>query len=155
MSDWLKLILAVIIVASCGVSKDVISSETNSKSSLKIVKDAASFIGTPYKYAGTSRRGMDCSGLSRTVYNMSAIEIPRTTSAQARIGRKVVQKEAKPGDLIFFNRGGRVFHVGIVSKVSRGKIWMIHASSSKGVVEQEVLSNSYWRPKLHQIRKVI
>jgi len=47
-----------------------------------------------------------------------------------------------------------VFHVGIISKRNKGQLWMIHSSSSKGVVEEEILSNSYWRPKLNIIKRI-
>lgn len=143
--------LLVIGLIGCSSSKAIIK---NSSSSNTIIQNARSYIGTPYKYAGTTQSGMDCSGLTSVVFDRSAIDLARSADGQSKQGRLVKLNDARSGDLIFFKKGGKVFHVGIISKVGKGQLWMIHSSSSKGVVEQEVLSNTYWRPKLHIIRRL-
>jgi len=149
--DRYLLFVSIFIIGWVGCAPSKSSINYNSTD---IIRDARSYIGTPYKYAGRTVRGMDCSGLTSVVFDKSAIALARSASDQSRQGRLVKLKEARKGDLVFFKKGGRVFHVGIVSKVSNGQLWMIHSSSSKGVVEQEVLSNTYWKPKLYIIKRV-
>lgn len=152
MDRYLVFISILVIgLFGCSSSKSIVES-TAKKTSL--IKDARSFVGTPYKYAGTSARGMDCSGLTSVVFDRAAIALARTAADQSKQGRPVKLDDARPGDLVFFKKGGRVFHVGIISKVNKEQLWMIHSSSSKGVVEQEVLSNSYWRPKLYILKRL-
>ena len=55
----------------------------------------------------------------------------------------------KKGDLIFFNNGGGVSHVGIVSANKNGEIEMVHASSSKGIIITDVTSSKYWSKRIH------
>jgi len=88
-----------------------------------IVDLALEFVGVPYFWAGTSPKGFDCSGLTRTVFFMNGVLLPRNSSQQAKIGDPVdISKVAdgdfsalKKGDLLFFgNRDtGRVTHVAI------------------------------------------
>lgn len=84
-------------------------------------------LGVRYVYAGSSRYGTDCSGLTRYVYERIGIHLPHLASAQERMGT-LVHRELKPGDLLFFRDGG---HVGMY--VGNGK--MIAASSVYGEVK--------------------
>ena len=155
MDKTLVFVVVILIgMIGCSSSKPTVNHSGSKYKTTTLIQDARSYIGTPYKYAGTTSRGMDCSGLTSVVYDRSAIDLARTAADQSRQGRLVKLKDTRSGDLIFFKKGGKVFHVGIVSKVNKDQLWMIHSSSSKGVVEQEVLSNTYWRPKLHIIRRV-
>jgi cell wall-associated NlpC family hydrolase len=75
----------------------------------QIVKYAKKFIGTPYRYGGTSPRGFDCSGFAQYVYKHFGISIGRTTRDQIKKGKTVSKSNLKAGDLVFTSRG----HVGI------------------------------------------
>jgi cell wall-associated NlpC family hydrolase len=75
----------------------------------EIVKYAKKFIGTRYKFGGTSPRGFDCSGFTQYVYKHFGISIGRTTRNQINKGKAVSKSNLKPGDLVFTSRG----HVGI------------------------------------------
>ncbi len=98
-----------------------------------LLKEADSWIGTPYAWGGNDRKGVDCSGFVTQVFLRSLdISLPRTSQQQMEYCRPVDRKDLLPGDLVFFTvRGGdRVGHVGIY--IGNGQ--MVHASSSKGVV---------------------
>ena len=73
-----------------------------------IVSRAEKFIGLPYVWGGTSSRGLDCSGLSKTTYFMHGIILPRDASQQYRIGKEIDTtngfENLKAGDLLFFGR---------------------------------------------------
>ena len=109
------------------------------------IKEARSFIGTPYRWGGTSRAGMDCSGLLVTAFRRSGIDLPRTSDEQSKTGSLVSLHEVTPGDLVFFAlRGRRISHVGMVTEVrDKEDVRFIHASSSLGVIESNLFSDYY------------
>ncbi len=110
------------------ISKSIAKPETTWRSELKtdvqsIIRTAYTMMGIPYLWAGTSSKGVDCSGLVRTVLFMHDIIIPRDASQQACVGQHVDIapdfSNVKPGDLVFFGRKAtvaqkeNVSHVGI------------------------------------------
>lgn len=122
----------------------------------KVVSEAYRYLGKPYKYGEeTPRKGFDCSGLCYFVYEKEAnYRLPRTSYEQSKIGKKISMSSAKPGDLIFFKSGIKVNHVGIVSKYEQNQLFMVHASTSSGVIETNVTKSNYWRPKIVSIRRI-
>lgn len=110
------------------LSKSVSMPESKWRASLKqdaadIIRTAHTLMGVPYLWAGTSSKGVDCSGFMRTVLFMHDIIIPRDASQQAYVGRHIDIApdfgNLQPGDLIFFGRQAtaerkeRVVHVGM------------------------------------------
>lgn len=110
-----------------------------------IIKTAESFIGTPYKYGGLSRKGVDCSGLVYTSFKAVDKQIPRTSSAQSKAGIPVSKKQIKPGHIIFFSakNTSRIDHVGLVTDVKGKEIKFVHATTSRGV-RTDSLTDTYW-----------
>jgi murein DD-endopeptidase / murein LD-carboxypeptidase len=123
---------------------------------LSIVEKAKEFIGTPYRYGGTTTNGLDCSGLTCNSYKKAEIELPRRSIDQSNEGIKIKKSKAKPGDLIFFKTSRRnvINHVGIITENNNGDISFIHASSSSGVVISSLLE-SYYKNAFAKIKRII
>ncbi|MXP48951.1 endopeptidase [Pantoea sp. Eser] len=108
--------------------------------------------GTPYRYGGMSRNGVDCSGfVYLTFRDKFALQLPRTTAAQSDIGTRISKDYLLPGDLVFFKtgRGENGLHVGIYDTDNA----FIHASTSQGVIRSS-LDNVYWRKLFWQARRI-
>lgn len=123
-----------------------------------VIKTARSYTGTPYKWGGTTRSGMDCSGLLLNSFKSINYDIPRTSAAQSKIGKKVSKTDLKKGDLVFFATGKKkrkITHVGLVTEV-KGKdhIKFIHASSSVGVTESN-LASDYYKKRYRYARRIL
>ncbi|MDQ7010258.1 MAG: NlpC/P60 family protein [Mariprofundaceae bacterium] len=104
--------------------------------------------GVPYRWGGETKRGVDCSALTKNAYHaVPRITIPRTTAEQIREGRRISLRDASPGDLVFFDTGFR--HVGVY--VGQNKFF--HASSSKGVTLSS-LANRYWSRTYRETRRI-
>lgn len=100
----------------------------------RLMAEARSWLGVPYRYGGNDRSGIDCSGLVLKVYlDAVGIALPRVSRQQCEYCTPIAMADAVKGDLLFFattKGSSAVSHVGIY--IGRGR--MIHASSSGGVV---------------------
>ncbi len=146
-------LLVVIFSSSCAVS----NSSRLKKTDL-VVKTARSYTGTPYKYGGTTRVGIDCSALLYHAYQSVKVTLPRVSADQAKKGEKVKLKELKPGDMLFFATGkkrNKITHAGIVTAVKgRKEVRFIHASTSLGVTESNLYSD-YYIKRFRSARRVL
>lgn len=122
----------------------------------RVLSAAESYLKTPYRFGGTSRQGIDCSGLMLVSFAEAGVKLPRTSAQQAQQGKRVERDELERGDLIFFATAakGRVSHAGLVVSTKGGRVRFIHSSSSGGVRIDE-LSNSYWAPRYLWARRLI
>ncbi len=143
-SFFLIITFTILILSGCSGSK-----KSRTKKVDVIIQTARSYTGTPYKWGGTSRSGIDCSGLIVRSFESASIQIPRTSGDQAKMGRKVSLNDLEEGDLIFFAMGKKkrkITHVGMVTDI-RGKtdVRFIHASTKLGVMETNLKSDYYWK----------
>ncbi|MDP9201792.1 MAG: C40 family peptidase [Gemmatimonadota bacterium] len=102
----------------------------------RVVPTAEQYIGTPYRYGGTSpRTGFDCSGFVQYVYGLQGVSLPRTSRQMAGSGVESSLRSLAVGDLMLFSQGGRISHVAIYAGNGR----FIHSSSSGNGVRYDDL----------------
>lgn len=107
--------------------------------------------GTPYRYGGITRQGVDCSGFAQAVYRDAfGLALPRTTEEQVQEGTHAPRGALQPGDLVFFRPRGKTRHVGIY--LSRGEF--AHAATSEGVTVSR-LDEAYWRDAFWTARRLL
>lgn len=112
----------------------------------EIVEYGKQFIGTPYVWGGNDlKKGVDCSGLTKGVYETFDINITRLAATQVEDGKIVDKKELRPGDLVFFDttgqNTGKISHVGIYA----GDNMFLHADGTRGVMLSRLDSPYYTR----------
>jgi cell wall-associated NlpC family hydrolase len=108
-------------------------------------------IGAPYKMAGTTKKGFDCSGYTSFVFAKFGINLPHQSKSQAALGEKVAKEELRPGDLVFFNTDGiGISHVGIY--VGEGKFY--HSASNIGVTISK-LSEAYYAKRYVTAKRIL
>lgn len=113
---------------------------------------AHSYLGTPYVWGGTTRKGIDCSALMQNSYGENQVRLPRVSREQWKSGKKVAGA-LREGDLVFFNTMGvGVSHVGLLLDPKTRKF--MHASSSRGVVIDE-LDKKYYSARYLGARRVV
>jgi len=103
--------------------------------SAAVLATADDYLGTPYRFGGTTPAGFDCSGYTQHVFAQNGVSIPRTADAQMDASTRVSASNAQPGDLVFFVRGGRAYHVGIYTGDGR---MMDSPRSGKTVTERSI-----------------
>ena len=107
----------------------------------KIVRTAAKYKGTPYRWGGASPAGFDCSGYVRYVVKKSIKKsLPRVAGAQMKKGKSVSKGSKKKGDLVGFYNGSGYYHIAIYA--GGGKIW--HAPRpGKSVEKVKIWTSAY------------
>lgn len=155
-----SLLLSMLIISllsACSTSSRIAEKGTKHISAERqgIIEEARKYLGVPYKYAGKNPKGFDCSGFTQYVFGKSGIALKGSSDQQYTQGKKLKINELKPGDLVFFGKKKKISHVGIVVRSSNGSLVMIHSSSSRGIVEEEILGIDYWNSRILDGRDVI
>jgi peptidoglycan DL-endopeptidase CwlO len=102
-----------------------------------VVAIALRYLGTPYRWAGSSPGGFDCSGFVMYVYGRIGIGLPHSGSMLWGVGRPVARNDLQPGDIVFFNG---LSHVGLY--MGRGRF--VHSPHAGDVVKVSRLSESWY-----------
>ena len=122
-----------------------------------IINTALTYSGTRYKYGGTTKKGMDCSGLLFVSFGEHDVQLPRVSYVMAEEGKRVRIHKVVKGDLLFFKtkkRGKRINHVGMVVAVVNDEIKFIHSSSSRGVIVSS-LREGYWNSAFVKATRIL
>lgn len=122
-----------------------------------IINTALSYNGTPYKYRGTTRSGMDCSGLVFTSFTKNNVTLERSSYLMATQGKRITLSEARPGDLVFFvtsKNKNRINHVGLVIERNDNDIKFIHATTTRGVLISSI-QEPYWDNAFVEARNIL
>lgn len=117
-----------------------------------IIATAKKLIGCPYKWAGATPSGFDCSGFVLYVFGAHGITLPRVSRSQYGEGTYVAKKDLQPGDLVFFFSTNKnvISHVGIY--IGNGQF--IHSSSSYGVIITD-LESTYYQTRYYGARRIL
>ena len=161
----IRLILSVLLfgglVSGCSIAKRVNAPKNRIEPSEKLgsfdtksqILDSVvkSWIGVPYRYGGTSKSGVDCSGLVSAIYKEAfQINLPRSTTELLSIIQVIEENSLQPGDLVFYEiEKEKEFHVGIY--LGNGKF--VHASSIRGVMISN-MEEAYFRQRFYKAGKI-
>jgi cell wall-associated NlpC family hydrolase len=115
----------------------------------KLVTRAMTYAGARYKWGGSSRSGIDCSGLTRILYLAEGVKLPHNAKQQFKLGKPVPRQGLLPGDLVFFNTRGPLTHVGMW--IGNGQF--IHAASRMRGVRVDSLSKAYYAKRFAGARR--
>lgn len=126
----------------------VVSVGTASAEREALVAEAKKHLGVPYAWAGNDPSGFDCSGFTSYIYRNTGKDLPRRATDQFASSKKIKEKSVQKGDLVFFDNGSGISHVGmIISEPGQPKV-MIHASSSKGIIITDIDKSDYWTKRI-------
>ncbi len=116
------------------------SPRSASPTGAKALRTARTALGVPYRDAGRTTAGFDCSGLVQWAYRRADVSLPRRSFDMYRRGFAITKGAIRPGDLVFFDAAGPgASHVGIVAS----RTTAVSATSSSGVVEHDI-AHGYW-----------
>lgn len=176
MIKKLLLLLLTVFIVSCGTSKKTSSTRTVTKKTTRvktakpsnhatktahkataIIETALTYEGTRYKFGGTTKKGMDCSGLTFTAFGAHEVQLPRISYQQATQGKRISLRDVQEGDLLFFKTNKnkkRINHVGLVVEINNGEIKFIHSTTSRGVLISS-MEERFWKHAFTEARRVL
>ena len=159
MKSWRRRSLAILLILGACASVPP-STPPSPPSRPSTVSDATaghaatramSMVGKPYRYAGNTPAGFDCSGLVQYSYAQVAVKVPRDTQLLRRRGKVVSGDDMRRGDLVFFDQEGeQTSHVGIYLGYKR----FVHAPSKGGRVRTDSLDGTYWKKHFVEARRL-
>ncbi len=145
------LFLGIALFLSISAKAQIPDSLLNEDNS-KLYKFITEWWRTPYKWGGTSKRGLDCSAFTQTLFSkVYDVKLPRVASAQYKEGKTISREEAKAGDLVFFRSSGPSgWHVGVYLVDG----WFLHSGSTHGVYINNLSEENYSK-KIRGFKRVM
>jgi cell wall-associated NlpC family hydrolase len=117
------------------------------------------FLGTPYRYGGSTPGGFDCSGFVSYVFSHYQIALPRSSRSYLSVGTSVATNELQPGDILLFKgrnlSSSTIGHVSVVVEVTEKEIFMLHSSTSRGVLIEDYKKFAYYTKRYLGARRVL
>lgn len=108
----------------------------------ELIETVAKWLGTPYRYGRSSKKGTDCSGFVTRIYrDVYGIDLSRSSRSMFNDVERIKKDSVRTGDLVFFKRGPNepIFHVGIYLKGGK----FIHSATSSGVMVSSLNEKFY------------
>ena len=142
-----KKIDTIVNQNTISLNNDVVIIQVEERLVDKIVNKALSFEGYPYRFGGTTDKGMDCSGVIYSAYISEKILLPRVSRDMATKGKEILIENVQKGDLLFFKTPWNKYninHVGLVVEIKDNEVFFIHATTSRGVIISK-LSEDFWK----------
>ncbi|HZG70332.1 MAG TPA: C40 family peptidase [Chondromyces sp.] len=153
VSKWAAIILAIFALITAFLFSPASQASASINYGEEVAAVAERYVGSPYKYGGTTPKGFDASGFTQYVYKNAAtkMNIPRTSAQQYKVGKSVKQSELKLGDLVFYATGakGKVSFVGIYN----GNGTFV-GTTTKGVKIVK-MSDKYWKDRYVGAKRII
>ena len=117
---------------------------------------AEAYLHYPYAYGAKGPDRFDCSGFTSHVLREFDIALLGSSMSQAKQGTAVSVARAQPGDIVYFaTASGRVNHVALVVANTPAGVEVVHATTSRGVVRDNISTSSYWAPRIAGARRVV
>ncbi|MFA5322109.1 MAG: NlpC/P60 family protein [Smithella sp.] len=133
-----------------GTKRELLGKWNNPDEVQLFVKVATGFIGAPYRFGGSSLKGIDCSSFVQKIYRIFDIPLPRKASEQSKVGISISREHLTEGDLVFFHTNRSLGHVGIYI----GNNEFVHASSRSKGVRIDSLDTPYYQKRFQRAVRV-
>jgi peptidoglycan DL-endopeptidase LytE len=131
--------------------KEELLGKWNSPDEMQLfVKVATGYIGAPYRFGGSSLKGIDCSSFVQKIYRIFDITLPRNAAQQSKVGISITRENLTQGDLVFFHTKRSLGHVGIYI----GNNEFVHASSRSKGVRIDSLETPYYQKRFQRAVRV-
>jgi peptidoglycan DL-endopeptidase LytE len=131
--------------------KEELLGKWNSPDEMQLfVKVATGFIGAPYRFGGSSLRGIDCSSFVQKIYRIFDITLPRNAAQQSKVGISITRENLTQGDLVFFHTNRSLGHVGIYI----GNNEFVHASSRSKGIRIDSLDTPYYQKRFQRAVRI-
>jgi cell wall-associated NlpC family hydrolase len=111
---------------------------------------ATGFLGAPYRFGGSSLKGIDCSSFVQKIYGIFDVSLPRNARQQSKVGVSIDREKLAQGDLVFFHTRRPLGHVGIYI----GNNEFVHASSKSKGVRIDSLDTPYYQKRFQRAVRI-
>ena len=157
LKKGIYLITLIIILTGCGSSKQTAKGKYSE--SEEIVRFAMKYLNTPYCRGGYTSKCFDCSGYVQFVYDKFGYLLPRSSSEQIHIGKKINTKDLRPGDLVFFRgsnaKSKKTGHVGIVTQTLKDNEFLFIHAAVNGGIRIDKSNTPYYKSRYIQAKRII